>query len=206
MNKCTAVASEPMAIQPAIARQNVRGVWLYNQLPATASQISLKEATERDAVIAAFTIRLTARRTKQFVAEANLKAWNYAELREELHGSSSYKETRQTAHHERVSRVISGYNVSRENTRKHVEMERSATDQLKASRPKKISILTELICMQKRQQSLCLWSSSRKSYKIEKSASLNFLLTSKLLVCVCVCVSVCLCVLLSLVHVLENNS
>ncbi len=40
------MASEPMAMQPAIARQNRRGVWLYNQLPATASQISLKEATE----------------------------------------------------------------------------------------------------------------------------------------------------------------
>ncbi len=39
------VASEPMAMQPAIARQNGRGVWLYNQLPATASQISLKEVT-----------------------------------------------------------------------------------------------------------------------------------------------------------------
>ncbi len=34
------VASEPMAMQPAIARQNGRGVWLYNQLPATASEIS----------------------------------------------------------------------------------------------------------------------------------------------------------------------
>ncbi len=33
-NQCTAVASEP------IARQNGRGVWLYKQLPATASQIS----------------------------------------------------------------------------------------------------------------------------------------------------------------------
>ncbi len=29
-----------MAMQPAIARQNGRGVWLYNLLPATASQIS----------------------------------------------------------------------------------------------------------------------------------------------------------------------
>ncbi len=29
-----------MAMQPAIARQNGRGVWLYNQLPATASEIS----------------------------------------------------------------------------------------------------------------------------------------------------------------------
>ncbi len=38
-----------MAMQPAIARQNGRGVWLYNQLPATASQISSKEATERAA-------------------------------------------------------------------------------------------------------------------------------------------------------------
>ncbi len=43
------VASEPMAKQPAIARQNGRGVWLYNQLPATASPISLKEVTERAA-------------------------------------------------------------------------------------------------------------------------------------------------------------
>ncbi len=43
------VASEPMAMQPAIARQNRRGVWLYNPLPATASQISSKEATERAA-------------------------------------------------------------------------------------------------------------------------------------------------------------
>ncbi len=142
------------------ARQNVRGVWLYNQLPAIASQISSKEATERDAVIAAFTIRLTTRRIKQFVAEANLKAWNYAELREELHGSSSHKETRQTAHHERVSPVTSRYNVSRRrfpgNTRKHAEMERSATDQLKASRPKQISILTELIN----------WSVCRKDSKV----------------------------------------
>ncbi len=32
-----------------IARQNGTGVWLYNQLPATASQISSKEATERAA-------------------------------------------------------------------------------------------------------------------------------------------------------------
>ncbi len=29
-----------MAMQPTIARQNGRGVWLNNQLPATASQIS----------------------------------------------------------------------------------------------------------------------------------------------------------------------
>ncbi len=35
-----------MAMQPAIACQNGRGVWLYNPLPATASQISSKEATE----------------------------------------------------------------------------------------------------------------------------------------------------------------
>ncbi len=41
------MASEPMAVQPAIARQNGRGVWLYNPLLATASQISLKEATVR---------------------------------------------------------------------------------------------------------------------------------------------------------------
>ncbi len=34
-------------MQPAIARQNGRGVWLYNPLLATASQISSKEATER---------------------------------------------------------------------------------------------------------------------------------------------------------------
>ncbi len=34
------VASEPMAMQPAIARQNGRGIWLYNPLLATASQIS----------------------------------------------------------------------------------------------------------------------------------------------------------------------
>ncbi len=39
------VASESMAMQPAIARQNGRGVWLYNPLLATASQISSKEAT-----------------------------------------------------------------------------------------------------------------------------------------------------------------
>ncbi len=38
-----------MAMQPAIARQNGRGVWLYNQLPATASQIFSEEATERTA-------------------------------------------------------------------------------------------------------------------------------------------------------------
>ncbi len=38
-----------MAVQPATARQNGRGVWLYKQLPATASQISSKEATERAA-------------------------------------------------------------------------------------------------------------------------------------------------------------
>ncbi len=31
-NKCMAVASEPMAMQPAIARQNGRGVWIYNGL------------------------------------------------------------------------------------------------------------------------------------------------------------------------------
>ncbi len=41
------VASEPMAMQPAIARQNGRGVWLYNSPPATASQICSKEATKR---------------------------------------------------------------------------------------------------------------------------------------------------------------
>ncbi len=29
-----------MAMQPTIARQNRRGVWLHNQLPATASKIS----------------------------------------------------------------------------------------------------------------------------------------------------------------------
>ncbi len=34
------VASEPMAMQPIIARQNGRGVFLCKQLPATASQIS----------------------------------------------------------------------------------------------------------------------------------------------------------------------
>ncbi len=49
MKQCTAVASEPMAMQPAIARKNGRGVWLFNQLPATASQISSKEATEHAA-------------------------------------------------------------------------------------------------------------------------------------------------------------
>ncbi len=38
---------EPMAMQPAIARQNGRGVWLYNSPPATASQICSKEATKR---------------------------------------------------------------------------------------------------------------------------------------------------------------
>ncbi len=32
INQSTAVASEPMAFQPAVARQNGRGVWLYNQL------------------------------------------------------------------------------------------------------------------------------------------------------------------------------
>ncbi len=32
-----------------VTRQNGRGVWLYNQLPATASQISLKETTNRAA-------------------------------------------------------------------------------------------------------------------------------------------------------------
>ncbi len=31
-NQCTAVVREPMAMQPAIARQNRRGIWLYNQL------------------------------------------------------------------------------------------------------------------------------------------------------------------------------
>ncbi len=36
-----------MAMQPAIAHQNGRGVWLYNSPPATASQISSKEATKR---------------------------------------------------------------------------------------------------------------------------------------------------------------
>ncbi len=35
-----AVASEPMAMQPIIARQNGRGVFLCKQLPATTSQIS----------------------------------------------------------------------------------------------------------------------------------------------------------------------
>ncbi len=49
MNQFTAVASEPMAMQPAIARQNARGVWLYNPLLTTATQISSKEATERAA-------------------------------------------------------------------------------------------------------------------------------------------------------------
>ncbi len=34
------VASELMAMHPAIARQNGRGVRLYNQLPATVFQIS----------------------------------------------------------------------------------------------------------------------------------------------------------------------
>ncbi len=48
-NQSTAVASEPMAMQPTIARQNGRDVWLYNPLLATASQISSKEATERAA-------------------------------------------------------------------------------------------------------------------------------------------------------------
>ncbi len=38
-----------MAMQPAMAHQNGSGVWLYNPLPATASQISSKEATERAA-------------------------------------------------------------------------------------------------------------------------------------------------------------
>ncbi len=46
-NQSMAVASEPMAMQPTIARQNGRDVWLYNLPPATASQISSKEATER---------------------------------------------------------------------------------------------------------------------------------------------------------------
>ncbi len=48
-NHSTAVASEPMAMQPTIACQNERGIWLYNPLLATASQISSKEATERAA-------------------------------------------------------------------------------------------------------------------------------------------------------------
>ncbi len=48
-NQSTAVASDPMAMQPAIARQNGRGIWLYNPLTATASQIFSKEATERAA-------------------------------------------------------------------------------------------------------------------------------------------------------------
>ncbi len=48
-NQCTAVASKPMAMQLAIARQNGRGVWLYNQLPATAFHIFSEEATERTA-------------------------------------------------------------------------------------------------------------------------------------------------------------
>ncbi len=39
-NQSMAVASEPMAMQPAIARKNGRGVWLYNSPPASASQIS----------------------------------------------------------------------------------------------------------------------------------------------------------------------
>ncbi len=34
-------------MQPAIAHQNGRGVWLYNSLPATVYQISSKEAAER---------------------------------------------------------------------------------------------------------------------------------------------------------------
>ncbi len=38
-----------MAMQPAMAHQNGSGVWLYNPLPATASQISSMEATERAA-------------------------------------------------------------------------------------------------------------------------------------------------------------
>ncbi len=36
MNQCTMVASELIAMQPAIARQNGRGVRLYNQLPASS--------------------------------------------------------------------------------------------------------------------------------------------------------------------------
>ncbi len=40
MNQSTVVASEPMAIQPAIARQNGRGVWLYNQ-PCTRMTLML---------------------------------------------------------------------------------------------------------------------------------------------------------------------
>ncbi len=48
-NQSMAVASEPMAMQPAIACQNGRGVWLYNPLPDTASQISSKEAAEHAA-------------------------------------------------------------------------------------------------------------------------------------------------------------
>ncbi len=39
-NQSAAVASEPMAMQPAIAHQNGKGIWLNNPLPATASQIS----------------------------------------------------------------------------------------------------------------------------------------------------------------------
>ncbi len=38
-----------MAMQPTIARQNGRGIWLCNSLLATASQISSKEATEHAA-------------------------------------------------------------------------------------------------------------------------------------------------------------
>ncbi len=44
-----AVASESIAMQPDLARQNGRGVWLYNPPPATASQISSKEATKHAA-------------------------------------------------------------------------------------------------------------------------------------------------------------
>ncbi len=39
-NQCMVVASKPINMRPAIARQNGRGVWLYNPPPATASQIS----------------------------------------------------------------------------------------------------------------------------------------------------------------------
>jgi len=52
-----------MAMQPAIARQNGRGVWLYNQLPAIASQIS------------------SLQRWTPFFADAGICRWNASSSR-----------------------------------------------------------------------------------------------------------------------------
>ncbi len=145
--------------------------------------------------VPAFSIRLTTRRTKQFVAEETLKAWNYAELREELHGSRVTKEPGNRQSQEGFPSDITLQRQPPEISRKHTETERSVTIFLNCSDwTKCIFLLNWLIDLyaEKTAKSL-LWSPSCKSYKIGKSASLNFLLTSKLLVCVCVCVSVCLC-------------